>query len=55
MFRDYLDEEYELRLPGGYPEGEPVFREREGFPGSMPKSGALSAGSAAPAYSQQLV
>ena len=21
MFRDYLDEEYELRLPGGYPEG----------------------------------
>ena len=31
MFRDYLDEEYELRLPGGYPEGEPVFRGREGF------------------------
>jgi ketosteroid isomerase-like protein len=30
MFRDYLDEEYELRLPGGYPEGEPVFRGREG-------------------------
>jgi ketosteroid isomerase-like protein len=30
-FRDYLDEEYELRLPGGYPEGEPVFRGREGF------------------------
>jgi len=22
VFRDYLDEEYELRLPGGYPEGE---------------------------------
>ena len=31
IFRDYLDEEYELRLPGGYPEGEPVFRGREGF------------------------
>jgi ketosteroid isomerase-like protein len=31
MFRDYLDEEYELRLPGGYPEGEPVFRGREGI------------------------
>ena len=31
MFGDYLDEEYELRLPGGYPEGEPVFRGREGF------------------------
>ncbi len=30
-FRDYLDEEYELRLPGGCPEGEPVFRGREGF------------------------
>jgi ketosteroid isomerase-like protein len=29
-FRDYLDEEYELRLPGGYPEGEPAFRGREG-------------------------
>jgi ketosteroid isomerase-like protein len=29
-FRDYLDAEYELRLPGGYPEGEPVFRGREG-------------------------
>jgi ketosteroid isomerase-like protein len=29
-FREYLDEEYELRLPGGYPEGEPVFRGREG-------------------------
>jgi ketosteroid isomerase-like protein len=31
VFRDYLDEDYELRLPGGYPEGEPVFRGREGF------------------------
>ena len=31
VFRDYLDEEYELRLPGGYPEGEPVFRGRAGF------------------------
>ena len=31
MFGDYLDEEYELRLPGGYPEGEPVFRGREGI------------------------
>jgi ketosteroid isomerase-like protein len=30
-FRDYLAEEYELRLPGGYPEGEPVFRDREGL------------------------
>jgi hypothetical protein len=25
-FREYLDERYELRLPPGYPEGEPVFR-----------------------------
>ena len=31
VFRDYLDEEYEVRLPGGYPEGEPAFRGREGF------------------------
>ncbi|HEV2981310.1 MAG TPA: nuclear transport factor 2 family protein [Solirubrobacteraceae bacterium] len=31
IFRDYLDEDYELRLPGGYPEGEPVFRGREGL------------------------
>jgi ketosteroid isomerase-like protein len=30
MFRDYLDEKFEIRLPGGYPEGEPVFRGREG-------------------------
>jgi ketosteroid isomerase-like protein len=29
-FRDYLDENWELRLPAGYPEGEPVFRGREG-------------------------
>jgi ketosteroid isomerase-like protein len=29
-FHDYLDEHYELRLPAGYPEGEPVFRGREG-------------------------
>ena len=31
VFRDYLDEEYEVRLPGGYPEGEPAFRGIEGF------------------------
>jgi ketosteroid isomerase-like protein len=31
MFRDYLDEHYELHLPGGYPEGDPVFRGREGI------------------------
>jgi ketosteroid isomerase-like protein len=32
VFRDCpLDEEFELRLPGGYPEGEPVFRGREGI------------------------
>jgi ketosteroid isomerase-like protein len=31
VFRDYLDAGYELRLPGGYPEGEPVFRGRGGF------------------------
>jgi ketosteroid isomerase-like protein len=30
MFRDYLDKELELRLPGGYPKGEPAFRGREG-------------------------
>ncbi len=28
-FREYLDEEFELRLPD-YPEGEPVFRGRDG-------------------------
>ena len=26
-----LDEEFELRLPGDYPEGESIFRGREGF------------------------
>jgi ketosteroid isomerase-like protein len=31
MVGDYLDEEFELRYPGDYPEGEPVFRGREGF------------------------
>jgi ketosteroid isomerase-like protein len=30
-FRDYLDESYETRLPADYPEGEPVFRGREGL------------------------
>ena len=30
-FRDYLDEEFETRLPGDYPEGEPVFSGREGL------------------------
>jgi ketosteroid isomerase-like protein len=30
-FRDYLDEQFEVRLPPDYPEGEPVFRGREGF------------------------
>ena len=29
-FRDYLDEGFELRLPA-YPEGEPIFRGREGL------------------------
>ena len=29
-FREYLNEGWELRLPAGYPEGEPVFRGREG-------------------------
>jgi hypothetical protein len=29
-FREYLNEDWELRLPAGYPEGEPVFRGREG-------------------------
>jgi ketosteroid isomerase-like protein len=29
-FRDYLDEQFELRLPPDYPEGELVFRGREG-------------------------
>ena len=30
-FRDYLDEQLEIRLPSDYPEGEPVFRGREGI------------------------
>ena len=30
-FRDYLDAQFEFRLPSDYPEGEPVFRGREGF------------------------
>ena len=30
-FRDYVDEDYEVRLPADYPEGEPVFRGREGL------------------------
>jgi ketosteroid isomerase-like protein len=29
-FREYLDEEFEFRLPSDYPEGEPVFRGRDG-------------------------
>jgi ketosteroid isomerase-like protein len=31
LFRDYLDERYEFRLPGDYPEGEWVFTGRDGF------------------------
>jgi ketosteroid isomerase-like protein len=31
VFRDYLDENFEFRLPAGYPEGEPVFRGRNGL------------------------
>jgi len=30
-FRDFLDERYELRLPSGYPEGQPTFTGREGL------------------------
>ncbi len=31
-FRDYVDEQvFEVHLPSDYPEGEPVFRGREGF------------------------
>jgi ketosteroid isomerase-like protein len=30
LFREHLDEDFEFRLPGDYPEGEPVFRGREG-------------------------
>jgi ketosteroid isomerase-like protein len=29
-FRDYLDDEFEFRLPPDYPEGQPVFRGRSG-------------------------
>jgi ketosteroid isomerase-like protein len=29
-FRDYLDEQVEVHLPSDYPEGEPVFRGRQG-------------------------
>jgi hypothetical protein len=29
-FREYLDEKFELRLPPDHPEGEPVFRGRDG-------------------------
>ena len=31
VFRDYLVEQFEFRLPSDYPEGEPVFRGREGL------------------------
>jgi ketosteroid isomerase-like protein len=31
LFRDYLDEQFELHLPPDYPEGEPVFRGRTGM------------------------
>jgi ketosteroid isomerase-like protein len=31
LFRDHLDESFELHLPSDYPEGEPVFRGREGM------------------------
>jgi ketosteroid isomerase-like protein len=30
-FREYVDEDFEARLPTDYPEGEPVFRGRDGF------------------------
>lgn len=30
-FGEFLDDGYELRLPSGYPEGEPIFTGREGF------------------------
>jgi ketosteroid isomerase-like protein len=30
VFRDHLDEDFEFRLPADYPEGQPVFRGREG-------------------------
>jgi len=31
LFRDYYDEQLEIRMPGDYPEGEQVLRGREGF------------------------
>jgi ketosteroid isomerase-like protein len=31
IFGDYVNEQLEIRLPPDYPEGEPVFRGREGF------------------------
>ena len=31
VFRELLDEQFELHLPPDYPEGEMVFRRREGF------------------------
>jgi ketosteroid isomerase-like protein len=31
LFRDYYDEQLEIRMPGDYPEGEQVFRGREGI------------------------
>ena len=31
VFRDHLDEQFEVRLPSDYPEGEPVFRGRAGL------------------------
>ena len=31
VFRDHLDEQFEVRLPSDYPEGEPLFRGRAGF------------------------
>jgi ketosteroid isomerase-like protein len=31
VFRDYADERFQLRLPFDYPEGEQVFRGREGM------------------------
>lgn len=30
-FREDLDQDFEFRLPGDYPEGEPVFRGRDGL------------------------
>ena len=30
-FREYIEERFEARLPPDYPEGQPVFRGRDGF------------------------